>query len=218
MQFSGPSRKHPRTNNFTVLQTLLQADGFLGSRNSWRIRTLWTTMSQLLILLSSMRTQTRIHSFTHSHKHPSTHSSFHPPTLLLILSWPKPIYAALYQLPSFYLSDSNCLSAPYQPTANKDVPESNKWLMPDAATQCYRFSLLGRLTTLHQTSRSIATDQVTCAHNHSGHSCLCVCVSLVQANFNVWYASACKMCCTSGALLIPPRASRFTQTKATALV
>lgn len=51
--------------------------------------------------------------------------------------------------------------------------------MPDATTpqfglQCYPFSLLGRLTTLHQTSRSIATDQVVLPHIHSGYF-VCVC-------------------------------------------
>jgi hypothetical protein len=110
MQFSGHSRKHHTTNNFTVLQTLLQADSLSGSRNSWRIRTLWRTMSQLLILSSSLRTQSHIQSLTHSRTYPSIHSSFHP-TLLLIFSWPKLIYAALRQLPSSYRSNLNFGSA-----------------------------------------------------------------------------------------------------------
>ena len=218
MQFSGPSRKHPRTNNFTVLHTLLKTDSFSGSRNSWRIRKLCTTVSQLLIPLPSLRTQSRIHSLTHSRTHPSTHSSFHPPTLLLIFNRPKPIYVALCQLPSYYPSNLYCVYASYQPTVNKAVPESNKWLMPDATTQVQHAVLsVQPAWAFNDPTTNLKVNSQWPGHFWPYPQWIFVCVSLLPASFSiVWYAAACKMCRTSGAPLTPARAIRLTQTPALA--
>jgi hypothetical protein len=156
-----------------------------------------------------------IHSLTHTLTHTrSTHSSFHLPTLLLFFPWPKLIYAALCQLPSFHHSDLNCVSAAYQPTVNKGVPESNKWLMPDAATQLQHALLSVEPAWAFNDPTSTLKDNSHWPHYFCPYpQWIFVGKSLLPANINkVWYAAVCKVCCTSCALLTPARASSFTQT------
>lgn len=154
-----------------------------------------------------------IHPLTHAHTHPPSHPFTHQ-------LWPKPIYAALCQLPSFYRSNLNCVHASYQPTVNKAVPESNKWLMPDATTQLQH----AVLSVQPAWAFNDPTSNLKVNSHWPGHFCIypqrifvCVCVSLLPTNFSiVWYAAACKMCRTSGTLLTPARANRLTQTPALA--
>ena len=135
------------------------------------------------------------HSLPHPLTHALPHSRTHPPTLLRIFPWQFYLFTALYQLPHCYWCDLSRVLLAYQPTVHKDVPDfkqmthARRSKYPSTqrsfSVQCYRLSALlpKRLTTLHQTSRSIATDQVilgpylTCIF-------VFVCVPLYRPNFN----------------------------------